>query len=242
MPADYPDFGVHSANVAYPIMQDVGELAARMGSVVIYDRRGTVMDFDNFEEPILRWRTSSEGGNGYARLDSTYARSLAQCVRMHTPDENEDVMSMIRSIPTLYVGKTGVEISWCLLSTNCVFQLSMERYTGATSYLARLRVDPTAQELSILQSGGTYVTIADTGAIASYAFLYNTIKLVANLETFEYVRVLYNENEYDVSAYGLSEVGTTDPKMVEIKLRLVNTGANGGDVWIDGLIFTIDEP
>ena len=47
---------------------DHAELAARLGSIDIYDRRGAVIDLDNFEAPYMRWIGETLGGGGNVTL------------------------------------------------------------------------------------------------------------------------------------------------------------------------------
>ncbi|GAH47647.1 unnamed protein product, partial [marine sediment metagenome] len=68
----------------------MGEIAARLGSIVTYDKRGDVVDFDNFEFPVLRWDINVVGSESYARLDSAQCRSGAQCMKMFTDNGVDD--------------------------------------------------------------------------------------------------------------------------------------------------------
>ncbi|GAI49683.1 unnamed protein product, partial [marine sediment metagenome] len=65
-----PDYGSSAVKEVAGTLADMGELAARLSSIVEYDRRGDVVYLDDFEEPVLKWSPLAAGA-GYIRLDNT---------------------------------------------------------------------------------------------------------------------------------------------------------------------------
>ena len=58
MPRGQADFGQYAVKEVSASISDMGEVAARLGSIDIYDKRGDVVFFDNFEGAFLRWNRS----------------------------------------------------------------------------------------------------------------------------------------------------------------------------------------
>ena len=56
----YPDYGTQGPVSTVHSIQDLGELAVRLGSIVTFDRRGNVLWLDGFDSGIGAW---SKGGN-----------------------------------------------------------------------------------------------------------------------------------------------------------------------------------
>jgi len=70
-----PDYGMYTlANTIYRLT-DMGELAARLGSINTYDRRGDVIFLDSFESGLTAWSPSSACTGSDLVQSAKHARS-----------------------------------------------------------------------------------------------------------------------------------------------------------------------
>ena len=241
MPHGQPDFGLYAAKEVVAGLADLGELAARLNSIVTFDRRGDVVDLDDFEGGVLRWTTYSFSGNGYVRLDSTSPKSGSQGVKLHTYDILEDYASLYRSINILASKRIGHEISFSTLSTDCNYRSEIDYCDGVSRYYGRVKVDPVLKKLYIYVPDLDWVEIGDTGTLISKALFFITVKLVIDFTTAKYARLIFGPTEYDISAYSLRSAVVTGPQLI-INCALYNRASVGGDVWLDDFILTQNEP
>ncbi|GAH83946.1 unnamed protein product, partial [marine sediment metagenome] len=77
MPRGQPDFGMYASASTIGSVSDLAELAVRLGSINIFDRRGKVIDFDDFEDVRKGWEFELLGGATAVRA-STAPKSGSQ--------------------------------------------------------------------------------------------------------------------------------------------------------------------
>lgn len=238
-----PDFGAYAAKEVSATLADMGELAARLGSVVIYDRRGDVIDFDNFEETILRWSTTTAVTGDYCRLDSGNAKSGSQSVKLYTAKSAMAYITMSRGLSLRGSDRIGIEISFSNLSSVCELIGGAAYYDGTNVHYARWKIIPGTEKLYVYDNTTLdYVEIAGTGAIMAAAFTFYTIKMVFDISTGKYIRLLFSNNEYDVSSYPLYSAADTTAIRLLPWFALLGSASDTGNVWLDDFIITQNEP
>lgn len=243
MPRGQPDFGIYAPKEVTVGLSDLGELAVRLGSIVIYDRRGDVVDFDTFEESLLRWSISIGLTGEYCRLDSTNAKSGSQTIKLHTIASSLSLVSMSRGISLRGSTRIGIEISFSALSGVCELIGGAAYYDGDDVHYARWKLVPSLEKLYIYDdTARDYVEIADVGAVMSAAFIFYTIKIVFDISTKKYVRLLFADTEYDISSYTLYAADDDTAPRVVSHFFLVGSAADAGNVWFDDYIITQNEP
>ena len=57
----HPDYGGAAPLATVYTLQDLAELAARLGSIDVFDRRGNVLLLDDFESGIKKWLFGGTG-------------------------------------------------------------------------------------------------------------------------------------------------------------------------------------
>ena len=68
MAGETPDYGRLSAQATVFPVTDLGELAARLGSIVSHDRRGDVIWLDGFEDGLDKWQPTTSGSGAAVDL------------------------------------------------------------------------------------------------------------------------------------------------------------------------------
>lgn len=242
MPRGQPDFGALAAKEVTASISDMGEVAARLGSILIYDKRGDVVMFDNFEEPVLMWKGTAPGG--YIRHSSYDARSGVQSVLLHTGAVLAEWASLERGVAVLASRKLGLEFSF-VPHDNCYHDFYLMYYDGERRYFATARLD---WDIGKLYVGlGSFPGDIEWTEIASGLKLYNvrhhwsTIKIVADFETFRYVRVLLNLSQYNVDSLCYTAPDDTAPH-ITANIQIVNKIAAENTVYYDDFILTQAEP
>jgi len=238
------DYGMYAATAVTAGVSDIGELAARMGSVVVFDRRGIVMHFDNFEDPLLKWVGAPVALTEYAKLDSTCARSGSQAVILSNADPDTPTL-LTRKVFPLASLSIGAEISLYFANDESNFRMDVIYFDGVNDHTAIVLINPVTKKLLIYDDTlGANVEIADTGELLTaglYAF--HTVKVVADFATDKYKRIMFNANEYDISAYSLDICVNPVAKGVITQINnTTRTPAVQGIFHVDDWILTQDEP
>lgn len=202
MPRGQPDFGVYASKEVSASISDMGEVAARLGSIVIYDKRGDVAFFDAFEEPVLTWAKTEDDASVYH--SSRDVKSGSQAVELDTDGGIEDWGSIQKSFSILPSKRLGFEVSFGGATAGWLF-IDVYYYDGKYLYRARARFD---------ESGNLEVwdkDLADFTLVAAMGVLHGglglnffyTMKLVADFETGKYVRLMFSTYEWDISTISL---------------------------------------
>lgn len=237
MPRGQQDFGMYSPQTIIAGLADMGELAARLGSIVTYDRRGYVADFDDFEDTVLHWTPTGAGSAVFGEVPKVGSQS---CL-ITTPAAANAGERIERRIQLIGAERLGIEISFRDLDDNA--RLEFEAYNTDVDgdyHLARLRLRHNATTTLEIYTPDGYIPIASTAALQS--IVYYTTKLVFDVSTGYYTRVLFAGVEYDISAYELRQGAGGFPASIRTTIYCVTEEAVAHDVDMDCYILTMNEP
>jgi hypothetical protein len=218
------------------------ELAARLGSIDTFDRRGQVIFMDDFESGTLgRWTDVSFGPNSKISLSTAYANRGAFSAKFVCGEAVNDTATMLHYMCYPVLGKIGLEaaVEWHGAES---FRFCWQQmlYTGAKLYYAFVRLDINAETLSYLDSAGAWQVFAS--GIKPYAHMFRNSKLVVDFLAEKFVRFTLDATEYDLSAYGLRYiVSAAAPGYVLGLAHSRYDGAVTDTIYIDDIIVTVIE-
>jgi len=237
-----PDFGMYAPKTISASISDMGEVAARLGSIVVYDKRGDVVDFDNFEEPNLRWQKGAVPTGGDSYFSNLTAKGGSQSYYMYPAASAGATRHIKKYYQVIGTKRLGVEISFCKLIAGSSLVLNLWYYSGSKRYKAAAKVDASTDKVYILASDLSWLEVADVNRILDEYFAFQTIKMVVDFDTLKYVRLLYINQEFDISTTNLNSfaAGVVPSFFVQIENEALS--AAGGGTWIDDFIFTQAEP
>lgn len=220
-----------------------GELAARLGSIKRYDKRGEVVFVDDFEDSTLKWDAWGDGDGNSQHRSNVAARSGNYSLKLTTGDTAGNSASMDRYALMPVKTKIGFEFSFALSPNLDALNNLLYVYDGETWYAANISYNPYLDELSIVDHEGHFQVIASDLKLRESDFMFHTWKQVIDLETKKYVRCFLDNVEYkEVSEYSfrtsLSGVGPCS--YFQINIRTKTTANNYA--YIDDVIYTQNEP
>ncbi len=96
---------------------DTAELAVRLGSGVIYDRRGNVVDYDDFEHGSLKWDNDFTAHAGTVAVSTDTARSGGKSLKIVTANAVADRMNIYRYVTPTFNTNIGMELSFAGVSS-----------------------------------------------------------------------------------------------------------------------------
>jgi hypothetical protein len=221
---------------------DVGELAARIGSPVTYDRSGNVIWYTSFEEglgSILK----QTGGTG-AAVDLFFGMSLRGSFSARLTggsDGNQDA-GCLRRIRPIGLTTYGLEATFSMGSDIEDFQIGFQRNTGSILQYWRVRFYLAGDEIQLVNSSFAYEKIADYADWSEDADLWHTAKLVADPTAGKYIKLHFNDQVYDLSDYPCREVANTGDARIELLASANSISGSNGIAYLDDMIATINEP
>jgi len=242
MPHGGPDWSTGGQISTVHTIEDLGELAARLGSIVTHDRRGNIIWLDDFEDGLNQWHRGGDAGYE-VNWNSQYSRNGGFSCQLKTPatDGTQAWITKYTAYPVLSL--LGVELSfsyeqnWQYLFLDLRVQLPTEivaaaiRYNHSTNIFER-QTGPLAWAV-IPDTDFTPQGIPDA---------FDTIKLVVDFVNKKLVRLIINSQEVDLSTLDcyIIAVGGTPVLNSTIKLE---TDTNAVAIaHIDDAIITQNEP
>jgi hypothetical protein len=223
------------------------ELAARLGSPMSFDRRGTIWWYDTFNSSTFGWRKSLSGTGASATLSNDYSYVGDGCAKLTHGNTLGDYTIIHKTIGSSATSRVGIEaILYYTGVTNITAVLAMTAHTGTNIIGAAVRVKNNS--LSYGNDTGmsfridSEFTEFDTShELSSYAAL--PLKFVLDIENEKYVRCMISGDEIDMSAYTPYKIVHGGTRSISPYLCAINiAGAVNSDVYFDNIIITIEEP
>lgn len=237
-----PDYGAYTQKRTTYGLADMGELAARLGSIVTFDRRGDVIWLDDFESDVQKWTFNQTGVGGALVSDATRARNGGFCAHLTTGGALGNIGATTHRSPYQVISKTGFEISFTLNGNISEYLFSLYFYDGVNYHAAIVRFLPATNTLEV-DNNGAWVQVATAIPMAAALYLFHTLKLVGDFTAImQYVRVILNEVEYDLSAYNLREALNPAGRQLSVALQLTTGVASSQGCYVDDAIITQNEP
>ena len=226
---------------AVSALGDLGELAARLGSINTFDRRGDTVWMDGFEEGMFKWSTSVNGTGGAVEISTEKARNGGFSCKITTGSTLGQYAQIYKYIPAPVVANYGMEFSFTKSDDHSVIMLVFDYYTGAKRYLFQVRYLVASDALQYLDSAGAWQSLSPTLKLMDSTVLFNTLKLVVAPLEGEYVRALLNNQEFDMSGVACQQVANFQAPSMTLLIRMITT--SGGNVvgYVDDVIVTQNE-
>lgn len=237
-----PDWAVTAGAATTYQLTDLGELAARLGSIDTFDRRGDVIAFEDFESDFVRWSTSLVGTGAFAGLSTKKARSGSCALRLVPGSTGGRLATATRRQNYPVAGRIGLEFHLCNDDGDGRVRASMA-FVNATSYKQfEVRLDLTAGTASYLNAAAGYTVFASSLNFGSGTNLFHPIKLVVDAATGLYVRALIQDQAFDLSTISGYTPAASGTPALTVDLEHQGIAATNRVVYIDDVIVTQNEP
>jgi len=220
----------------------IAELAARLGSPVRFDRRGKVMELETFKDGIGRLQFNYAGASiAYALNPVIFMKdgySLMCTIAGGAGDTLENIMENGGN----WAGKLGFSWNFRVTNKRGLAKCRIAVYTGSTYYYGGLCYDQDNEKLTYLHTDATEHDLTGGSNVKVSANVWNYIKVVVDPSTGKYVRGIFNNNEYDMSALSLMNSASTDAKRFIGYAKLSRTATGTEIYYLDNLVATNAEP
>lgn len=245
-----PDYSAPKPTGQVPIgpiytSTDIAELAARLGSIVTFDRRGSVILLDDYESPIQRFKDFVDAGC-VVRFSSARAKSGSQSLELRTEGAGTRAASIIHFPAPILTGRHGIKISFSLYPSPPVdsdYTIGCTFFDGTTAKYGRIKFNFKAKTIAYKGSDGSYTVFERNFNIyTSIADFFHDCKLVVDLDTGYFVRLLLDHLSWDLSSYPYYEVGDPTQPTIHATLKFENRSGSAYSLFQDDFVYTINEP
>ena len=219
----------------------IGELAARLGSPMFWDRRGQIVKMQTFADGY-GYCTTSHGGTGSAvAFDTDIFQFGKQSVKLTAGTDGAfaaDVTLWSDYSPASIVGfeftfSLDTEVSWVYAEGRV--------WDGVNENQIYLRWHAVNGKLQIKNDTAAWPDVCDF-QLPAVPQLFVTVKVVANLSTQQWVRLLYRGQEYDISAIKFWRAASDVHPYLTYKVQALGTVTTNRSIYVDRMIVTTNEP
>jgi len=218
------------------------ELAARLGSPVLYHQSGRVLFIESFEYGLQRWSTLTSGTGSSVALDPTTYESAGYSCRLTAGSTPAYLASICSQFGARVAGKCGLALSFARSAVFDTLTINFLVRDGATLHYAGVRLDQDNAQIQV-RTGDAIFTSVGTLALPDLGVgIWIHLKFTFDIVTNLYSTVYLNDASFDASAQPMHTTpSTADPALYAEIVFVGNSGDNDA-VCIDNVILTGSEP
>ncbi|RLI52176.1 MAG: hypothetical protein DRP09_18435 [Candidatus Thorarchaeota archaeon] len=221
---------------------DSGELAARLGALSRYDRRGNVIWQTGFEYGMKNWSTLISPGAGTIEASTDHAEIGEYAMKYtHQDVSGNSLMASIR-IPPAVLGRQAVELAYSMDPNIAHISLEPTIYTGSYRLEPKVVIDNANDRITYVDSTGTEQVLATDVFQYNSTSIFHKLKCFYDSEKIEYIRVMLDSVTYDMTGIKMYKVTNTTAPHIWIQIESENGSADTNEMFVDNVILTQNEP
>ena len=237
-----PDYGMYARKRTVGSMADNAELAARLGSIDTYDRRGDTIFLDDFESGINKWSIGAVGTGASVLWSAEDARSGAFSAKITAGSDQSHYSRIYKSFQKPILSNLSIEFSFSIVSYPESLFLFFWLYDGIKASRGTIGYEAVAHLLKYYDSDGNYQNLETSYSLPTGIHLFNTMKLVVDWENLKYKRLRVNHEEWDMSSYPLYSAGSIASPYLWLSLYYYGLAGQNGVAYFDDVIIKQNEP
>lgn len=243
MPKGQPDYGLYAKTSTITGVSDLGELAARIGSIDTFDRGGNVIWLDDFEEGIEKWRiVTNTGDRGSFLWSPEKARNGGFSMKLSCGDVTDDILRVDHSLSMPVISRIGLEFSMQVESIEGIFAFTSYLYDGETQHRVGIRYARDTEIWQYYDITDVWRDLTPTLFLGESATGFHTIKLVVDFATGYYVKLMVGNAIFDLSAYQYYKQALPFSSVLNLNFELIAIADEASTVFVDDVIVTQNEP
>jgi len=230
----HKDYGEGGETKIIHSVSDLGEHAARTGSINKFHRGGNVIFQTGFENGLNNCGFSSGyGGADYYLTDAqTYSGGVACYLK------NMGIDIFVRPIE---LTKIGFEIAWLPIKNISTLQMSIIYDDSLIAYNYSFYISIPSEVIKVYGSDGNWHTLGSYDFNSPYINLWHIMKGIIDIENLVYDKFLFNHLSFDVSGYEPNQSATSGDKRLYCVFMPNPTSGEISEVIIDDIIITVNE-
>ena len=219
------------------------ELAARLGCLSSYEKQGSFVWYDGFDNGLGAWEYSTPGTGDAVEMSADHQHTGGYCVKLTTSSSGTYDTSIAHKERLFKLGgRFGFEVAFTINEdvTRVEFELMLNDGLGDTHYM--IAYDKVNTRLEYTDEDDTWQVFEPDLDLYAWGRTYHKLKLRVNSETKKYLRLFLNHKQWDLSEYSSFYEECGPPTYVMIKVRVFGSNGVNAVAYIDTAILTSEEP
>jgi len=238
---DSPDFSKYLPNSKRFSLDDMGELAARLGSPVSYDRRGEVVWYDTFSGGLGGWLTDVGGAGSVVSLSAAGNYHWGYHALLTAGAVAGSYAYLYRRAGCWASAKFGVEFSFALSETCNSVDILIYLSTFVYVINAGVRYIPASGKWQVMTGINVWQDVVTMTLHHAGSIVYHHVKLVMDSETGRYLRLLLDNQLVDISSLGFSWLMSSAVPQFSLQIYNYGSGAELERLRIGHVLLTDNE-
>jgi len=235
------DSNVLSTSTFYRL-DDMAELAVRLGSPVQYLRSGNIVFCTTFEDGFNRLSYHAPVLGGSVSLVNSLVLTGGAAVEIGFIAVANSGGSITAIVPPVLTGQIGVATALKLSLWEGYIEVTVNRRGVDRLRIFTVRLYPQTNTGVYLDSGGVPVEFTSDLHLDDSNDYYTLVKLVVNPDTKYYQSVIVGDTRYDLSSYLGRDLAGVAPYNLSGVVGIYGDGGAVNATLIDHLIVTKNEP
>lgn len=237
-----PDYSNVRKDLAVFRIDDLGELAARLGSPVRYDRRGDVLWMTGFDYGLQEIDPATGGAASEVSLIAEPVETAPFAAKLKIDAAASSTAAMDKRLSSPASPRVGMGAVLRLGTTADWVRLRLILYSTTGRHQADTTWDCANQKLYVLHSDVAHHTIATDLPDLRGESVFTHFKTVIDFDTLAYERVILGGVQYDPGDHSpLWAAGAHKPHLIAAMMHF-NYSEAAGEVYVDNMIVTVNEP
>jgi hypothetical protein len=241
MPRGHPDWQVNTEQFSFGDL-DTAEAMVRIGSPASISRSGRVVWLTGFENDLHE--ISNLGmGTGVVVRDTTYPFRGSACAKLTGEDGAGLYATVAKRIPFLTLGRIGLEFAAWFFDGDGLLEIALEAQNSDVGFQFWFDLYAAGGDVHLWDDVAGDVLLGNLGGgLDADTPIYLDVKVVVDALTGRYVYIRVNDLVFDGSAYTADGLAPAFPGRYTLWLYHNTEGTDPSVLYLDDLIFTIDEP
>lgn len=235
------DSNVVKTGVVHRI-DDLAELAARLGSPNVWDRRGDVLFQSDFREGMGAFHSFWYGTGASVALVTGHSRQGAYSIRLRAGSDGDRRSYIQLAFPFQDPSKVGLEFSFAVAAQTEYVEAYIGWYDGTYKREGRVCYHHVDSELDYRDTGDAWADWKSDIALNECIRPEHTMKLVVDMATAQYHRFLLDSYAYSMAGIDVYEVASSTPPYWYFYIYHRGVATHTPDSFIDCVIVTQNEP
>lgn len=218
------------------------ELAARLGSPVLYHQTGRVVFLEDFSHGLQRWSKTELGTGAAVEISPVAAESGGYSCKLTAGSTSQYLAQILAYTGILATGRIGLAMSYAVDADFDNISIIFGIYDGTYWTKAGVKLDEVNDQILVLTGETTYTQIGTWSGLALGAKTFNHLKFTIDLSTRYYDVVYENQRQVDASARQCYQVAFATSPSVYIQIQNVGESGDNDVVYVDNIILTTNEP
>lgn len=220
----------------------LSEMAARLGSPITFDRSGQIVLMETFEQGAQRWALTTSGTGASIVLSPAYSCAGGYSLKFTGGSTFAYAAMALFKMGVLPIGRMGFAFSFSTPGNFDRIECTMYLYTGTVVYSVIWKYKDTNDKIYVVNSAAAEVEVGALSIAPREAGVFNVTKLIVDLTTGKYVKLLVNATEFDISTISMYSGASATAPHIYWAVSLYSRDGQNDVCYLDNVFITSAEP